>query len=116
VVLSIGALFTIYGIIAMLVAIPHVAVIPIAIAVCSVLGGMAAIFGLWWAKYLLYVVALAFSVHWIGNVFELQEQGFIGDTISDFGIEAAPGILIIVVLAVCSYLVSIYIQRDASDT
>jgi hypothetical protein len=115
-VLTVGVLFVGYGSIALLVSIPHAALVPILLSLAAIIGGVGAIFGVPWSRYFLYVVSAACATVWVSSLVGLRTTGLFNGPLSEIGFTILPGAIVVAILVLSCIVVRYYFRRRAGDT
>jgi hypothetical protein len=108
----IGAVFAVYGFIAVLIAIPHAALLPTIVATAAIVGGVTAVLGFWWSKHLLYFASIAYASSLAMNLLGLIGSGWIGDSMQDYVSAVAPSVAVVCALLLSSHLVGRLLRSD----
>jgi len=115
IVFLVGAAFVAYGVYALVQSRANVQLLGAVLGVVSFIGGIGLILNRQWSRYCIYVVSAAIAGTWFYYV-ALTAQSWPNDTLVESVISLLPGILIVVVAAGSSYLVTKHFRAEATKS
>jgi hypothetical protein len=114
--ISIGVLFVMYGLYALVQTRLNPQVLGITIALVSVAGGIGLMLNRRWSRYCIYVVSMGFIGTWLYYVAVLAMRAWPYDTLLESVISLVPGLFMVFVAAGSSYVVRKHFGAEPTTT